>query len=81
MFQMLGMILPALLGPFLAAQRLAQGINRPLPQQANVTSPQITQPQVATRKRVAGMGGRKSTLITGGLFGNPALVKQGLSAY
>lgn len=81
MFQMLGYILPLLLGPLAAAQRKSQGINRPLPEQATTISPQITQPQTLTRKRLANSGGRKSTLITGGLFGNPALLKQGLSAY
>jgi hypothetical protein len=49
------------------------------PAAANVTSPQILQPMARSRKRLASLGGRQSTLLTGGLLGSPSLLKQGLT--
>lgn len=50
-----------------------------IPNPANATSQQILSPLLASRRRLAKAGGRKSTLLTGGLIGTPSLLKQGLT--
>ncbi|MFH0983102.1 MAG: hypothetical protein V2A79_16405 [Planctomycetota bacterium] len=76
---MLGMLIPLLLGMGLTFWDKTQPKNNAaVPTQANSTSPQVTQALSATRKRLAKLGGRQSTLLTGGLMGNPSLLRQGL---
>lgn len=49
-----------------------------IPAASDVTSPQITQSLNQSLKTTQSKKGRKSTLLTGGLFGNPPLLSQGL---
>jgi hypothetical protein len=52
--------------------------NASIPGASDVTSPQITQSLAQSLRTAESKKGRKSTLLTGGLFGNPSLLSQGL---
>jgi len=53
--------------------------NTNIPAEVTTASPAITQSLAASRRRLAALHGRKSTLLSGGLLGNPSLLKQGLT--
>jgi len=66
--------------PIMALMALlaARQTSSALPGIPNVTSPEVTEPLSQSRRRLASMQGRKNTLLTGGLLGNPPLLRQGL---
>lgn len=72
---MFGLLLPLAM---MAALQKKPGPS--IPSLPDVTSPETTQALAASRRRLAQMGGRQSTLLTGGLFGAPSLLSQGLTA-
>jgi hypothetical protein len=49
-----------------------------LPDVPDITSPGIVGTLRSSRRRIAQRRGRQSTLLTGGLLDNPALLRQGL---
>ena len=62
----------------LAAYLKGKKTTKMTPSVPSVISPQVTGATSASRRRYARMGGRQSTLMTGGLFTNPSLTRQGL---
>lgn len=74
----LSAFMPALIAGMAAHAKANAKKNQPLAT-PTVISPQVTQAMSLSRKRVAKQGGRSSTIMTGGIFTNPSLLKQGLS--
>jgi hypothetical protein len=76
----LGAMLFSIFAPLAAAAYFkSTAKTTPSPATPSVISPQVTGATNLTRQRYSAKG-RKSTLLTGGMFAEPSLLKQGLMA-